>query len=169
MRIVVSEIPDEGLDVELKETPPSQEVRYAGPVHARLRIERKGSEVMVSGDVRSDVALECSRCLKPYVVRGSAPVSVVYRPAEGLSREEHYELKGDELETGFYRGDILDTDDILTEQVLLNLPMKPLCSQDCKGICPKCGIDRNVETCHCDLAERDPRFDKLKELLKRKE
>jgi uncharacterized protein len=47
--------------------------------------------------------------------------------------------------------------------------MKPLCSHDCKGICPKCGIDRNADSCHCDLAERDPRFDKLKELLKRKE
>jgi uncharacterized protein len=169
MRIVVSEIPDEGLEVELKETPPAQEVRYVAPLRARLRIDRQGTEVIVSGDVLSDVELECSRCLKPYVVRGRTPVSVVYRPAEGLGREDRYELKGDELETAFYRGDILDTDDVLTEQVLLSLPMKPLCSQDCKGICPRCGIDRNVETCRCDLVERDPRFDKLKELLKGKE
>ncbi len=169
MKIVVSEIPDEGLDIELKDTPPSRDVIFTAPVHGRLHVEKKGREVIVSGDVESEVELECSRCLTHYAARLSSPISVVYRPAEAFKKEEHHELKGDELETGFYRDDILDTDEIVTEQVLLAIPMKPLCSDDCRGICPKCGIDFNTDTCQCEIGEKDVRFEKLKELLKHKE
>lgn len=62
----------------------------------------------------------------------------------------------------------IDADETLTEQILLELPLKHLCKEDCKGLCPKCGKDLNKESCSCDTSEPDPRFDVLRKLLENK-
>lgn len=170
MKITVSEIPEEGLDIDITEKMRSDSVAVVSPVRASLRIEKTASsEVLVRGTVNADMELQCSRCLRPFVVNVKSEIEVVYHPAASISRDEHYELKSDELDMSFYKNDTLDTDEILEEQLLLNVPMKPLCSSDCKGICPKCGIDLNAGDCTCDFTETDPRLKVLEKLLKRKE
>ena len=62
----------------------------------------------------------------------------------------------------------IDADEALTEQILLELPLKHLCKEDCKGLCPKCGTDLNKSTCNCETKEPDPRFDVLRKLLENK-
>jgi uncharacterized protein len=94
---------------------------------------------------------------------------VVYHPADEISRHEQHELKSEELDTVFYTGDILETDDLLKDQLILNLPMKPLCSPDCKGLCPGCGADISTSACGCGESDVDPRFEILKKLKTEKE
>ncbi len=169
MKIVISEIPEEGIDVECNETITLESVKTASPVHADLNIRSIGSEVLVNGMLEGEVELLCSRCLNAYTMRVEQQINVVYEPSAVINKEEHHKLNRDELDTGFYKNDTLDTDEVLVEQLLLNLPMKPLCSPECKGICPKCGADLNVSGCNCDVSEIDTRLKVLEQLLKKKE
>ncbi|MBF0558335.1 MAG: DUF177 domain-containing protein [Nitrospirae bacterium] len=169
MKITISEIPEEGIDIELNESIALESAKMVSPLHAVLNIRTIGSEVLVSGTLDGDVELQCSRCLNAYTVKVQAPVNIVYEPSNTLNKDEHHRLKSDELDIGFYKNDTLDTEDVLVEQLLLNMPMKPLCSTECKGICPECGADLNVTSCNCSVSEVDPRLKVLEQLLKRKE
>jgi len=164
MKINISDIPKEGFDVELKETTGAGDT--ASPVRARLRIDKRDAEIVVKGDLEVEVRLQCSRCLKDFISSLSIPVDVVYHPVEELKAEDRYEVKTEELDTDFYAGEELDLLYLLNEQIALNTPMKPLCSDLCKGMCPKCGADLNVDNCRCTTGGIDPRFEALKKLLK---
>jgi len=165
MKVLISEIPEEGFDLELEETIESD--AFISPVNAWLKIQKIGDEVVVRGNLRTDVKLQCSRCLKGFRSVLSAPVDVVYHPVEELRGEDKHELKTEELDMGFYSEEELDLLDLLREQIILNLPMKSLCTDMCKGICLKCGTDLNAEGCSCIENEIDPRFEALKKLLDR--
>ncbi|TAN45512.1 MAG: DUF177 domain-containing protein [Nitrospirae bacterium] len=169
MKITVSEINEEGLELELNDQIESDALKLLSPVHSVLRIDRIAAEVTVKGVVSSKVALQCGRCLKNFDLELKSRIDDVYRPIQEMEKEVHAELKGDELDTGFYSGDVIDTDDVLIEQLLLSAPMKPLCSEDCKGICPVCGADLNTIQCDCEQGDGDPRFAVLKKLKERKE
>lgn len=169
MKVIISEIPEEGLELELTEKISSDEsITIASPVKASLKINKKGAEVIITGTAKGTVELQCSRCLKTFGMDIESRIDVVYHPASEINKEEHYELKGDELDTGFYKNDILDIDDLLREQLVLNVPMKPLCSEDCKGLCPRCGVNLNVTQCNCAVSEIDSRLAVLKQLLNKK-
>ncbi|NTU41696.1 MAG: DUF177 domain-containing protein [Nitrospirales bacterium] len=169
MKITVSEIPDEGLEIETQEMITSSEVSLVSPVEIVLHVQREGKDVLLHGMVKADVEQQCSRCLKNFTMTIESAVDVVYIPAEEAAQGDAHELKGDELETGFYKEDILDLDEVARDQLLLNIPMKPLCSPDCKGICPQCGADLSTDRCNCSTSELDPRLAVLKQLLKGKE
>jgi uncharacterized protein len=164
MKIIVSEIPVEGLDIELRETIKSDASSF--PARAQMKIKKVGAEVVISGTIEADLELQCSRCLKDFRSMLTIPVNVVYNPVEILKGEDKHELKVDELDMGFYSGDELDLLDLVKEQIILNLSMKPLCSESCKGICLKCGTDLNANTCSCTDKGTDPRLEVLKKLLK---
>jgi uncharacterized protein len=164
MKVLIPQIPKEGLDLELQETTESDTI--VSPIRARLRIEKVGAEVIVKGNVIADVKLQCSRCLKDFQGVLSVPVDVIYHPVEELKGEDKHEIKSGELDMDFYSGEELNLPDILTEQILLNLPMKPLCTDLCKGICLKCGTDLNESDCSCNVKDIDPRLETLKKLLK---
>jgi uncharacterized protein len=168
MKIIISEIPEDGLELELKENIFSDAVKILSEIHAFLRIDRKDSGVLVKGTLSGDVELQCSRCLKDFSANIKSSIDVVYHPVEDIRKVEHHELKGDELDTIFYKGDVLDTDNLLIEQLILNMPMKPLCSSQCKGICPKCGTDLNTAQCGCETKDTEQRFEILKQLLTKK-
>jgi len=169
MKIAVSDITDEGLDLAFEKTVRSELLSILSPVRVALRVDKFGAEVLAKGEVKTRVELQCSRCLKDFPRDMDVTVNVVYHPAEELKGDERHEVKDDELDMGFYQGDELDVDDLVMEQILLNVPMKPLCSEACKGICPKCGDDLNVKTCNCERRELDPRLEVLKKLLDGKE
>jgi|Deesub1362A_J573_1020465.scaffolds.fasta_scaffold00275_38 uncharacterized protein len=165
MKILVSEIPEEGLDLEDEETIESDTGVFL-KAKLILRVERISSEVFLKGNISTELELVCSRCLKEFISDISIPLDLTYRPIEEMTVEEKYELSHDELDTGFYKNDELDLYEISKEQVLLSIPMKPLCSTSCKGICPKCGADLNEKTCGCDLKQTDPRLQILDKYLK---
>jgi uncharacterized protein len=166
MKIVIPDIPKEGVDVDIQETITFTGVPFT--VHTLLRVEKMGSEVMVTGDLKAEGELQCSRCLKKFAGDISVPVDVVYRPVEELKGEDHHEITSEELDSDFYSGDELDIINLLKEQVALNIPMKPLCNDLCRGLCPNCGADLNVTACSCSQRTVDPRFEKLGKLLKKR-
>jgi len=163
MKVIVSDIPKDGLDLAVQETIESDII--SSPITARLKIERIGPEVIVRGDLTATATLQCSRCLKNYYRIISVPVDVVYHPVEELKGEDTHEIKIEELDLDFYSGEELDLIDLLKEQIVLNMPMKPLCTDSCKGICPKCGTDLNVDKCKCNIQNIHLRFESLKKLL----
>jgi uncharacterized protein len=169
MKVIISEIPEEGIEIELNEKLPTGAFKILSPVKGFLKIDKIGTELSVKGIENADIEQQCSRCLNTFITNIKVQINVVYHPVVNIGKEEHHELKGDELNTGFYKGDVLDTDDLLAEQMLLNIPMKPLCSTDCKGICPKCGADLNIKQCNCVVSEIDSRLAVLKQLLGKKD
>jgi uncharacterized protein len=163
MKIIISEIPDDGLDVELNENLTFD--TGSSPVQAHLTIKKVGTEVMVSGNILTDIELQCSRCLKDFRSMCSFPFEAIFHPIEQLKEEEKHKLNVEELDMGFYSRDELDLFDIIKEQILLNLPIKALCNDLCKGICLQCGADLNVDDCGCSKKDIDPRLVSLKKLL----
>lgn len=164
MKVLISQIPEEGFDLDLQETTESDTI--VSPISARLRIEKVSTELIVKGNVIADVKLQCSRCLKDFRSVLSVPVDVIYHPVEELKGEDKHEIKSEELDMDFYSGEELDLLELLTEQIVLNLPMKPLCTDLCKGICLKCGTDLNEGSCSCNVKDIDSRLETLKKLLK---
>ena len=120
--------------------------------------------------------LECSRCVTPYPFAQHQPIGLRLRqrptppaaaaPARpGRSArptEEDLELSDEELDVVLFDEPVLPLEEIAREQVLIGLPMKPLCREDCRGLCPNCGTDWNVASCACDEKTVDPRLEALK-------
>lgn len=112
--------------------------------------------------------LECPRCLGPSPVEVEAEIELLIQPKSEEPVAGELALEEADLGVLYLEGEILDTDPILTEQIQLNVPMTQLCRQDCMGLCPQCGIDRNVESCDCEDVG-DPRWDALTALRDRLE
>lgn len=166
MRLIVSDIPEEGLEEESDVPVVTGERTEPDIAHSSLRFMKFGKRVLVEGSVRVSVSMKCSRCLRDL----SCPLDIAfkeeYSPSEELDREGEHELQGSELNLGFYSNDEIDTGELVKEQVLLALPMKPLCSVECKGICPSCGANLNEVACRCGAEKIDPRLAPLKHFMK---
>jgi uncharacterized protein len=166
MKIAIADIPDEGLSVDIKEIFSGEDLHLLSPVVAHLELNRRGKEIIVEGDLKAELGLQCSRCLKDFTRTLDIPVNVVYHSIEEIGSEKHG-LKDDEMDMGFYKGEELDLQELLSEQILLNIQMKPLCSERCKGICPQCGADLNTGQCSCEKKEGDSRLAELKKFLEK--
>lgn len=170
MKIQMSEIPEEGLDIEGEENVEAETGGAAGKAVFKLRVDKAGTEVRLRGTIETQLSLECSRCLERFDTGLSLPVDLVFVPAEDIEKVEGRELVRDELNTGFYRENEIDLAEIVGEQVLLSIPMKPLCKESCKGICPVCGTNLNEKACSCARQTGDERMQALKKYFeKRKE
>lgn len=165
MKILLSDITEDGLDTEFNETIETDVIRMLSPLKAKLRIDKVSSEILVNGSLSALVEMQCSRCLNNFTNKTDININVVYHPVEELKGEDRHEIKDDELDTGFYRDEQLDISELLKEQLILSLPMKPLCSESCRGICFRCGKNLNIDSCECRQEEPDPRLAKLKKLL----
>ncbi len=108
--------------------------------------------------------LTCTRCLAPVErpVEDEIELAIETSAAEPMLGE--HELTSSDLRTLFLEGDELDTTPILMEQLQLNIPMKPLCREQCAGLCPQCGADRNEAPCDCEERNVDPRWQALEQL-----
>lgn len=168
MKIIISEIPEEGLDISLEaETLHSEIVKVVSPLKGELRIDKIGKEVVVRGKTAVSVELICSRCLNTFEKFFDLDIFTTYHPISELLSDEVYELHEEEMEVDFYSGDELDVDALIEEEIILSIPMKPLCKTDCKGLCPSCGADLNIKECGCAQDNIDERFEVLKKLLKK--
>ncbi|MGE5674995.1 MAG: YceD family protein [Mycobacterium leprae] len=140
---------------------------FPDPFTGEAEIWNAGDRLLVQAKLRGEVVAECSRCLSPFRL----PLKVAFDEefVEGNPEDERVAEEGDEDRTlSYYQGDAIDLSDSLRENVLLELPMKPLCSEECKGLCPTCGTNLNEGPCKCTHTEAvDPRFLELQKLLKR--
>ena len=143
--------------------------RIVAPVALNLEIHKDKNRFRLLGDLRTELELACSRCLEPFRMRVDASFDVRYLPASEMSTEEERELQDEDVETSYYRDDAIDLGELLREQFYLALPMKPLCAEDCRGLCSECGTNLNTGTCECASAWKDPRLAPLEAFVKRKE
>ena len=143
------------------------ELELVAPLEAKGSAEllpHTDGEVRVQGRYRAEVATQCDRCLGRARFSLDQPFDLFYRPMSFIAREEEVEIDEGEAEIGFYEGGGIELEDILREQVLLALPMQRICSDECKGICPVCGRNRNEAECQCRVDNSDDRWAALRKL-----
>jgi len=165
VNIRIHDIDVDGLDVEFNEDESWGEfLPPHGPVFAALRIERSHEYIRVRGTVSVVVKQECSRCLEEFNWPVEAAIESILIPRSALGDEESRELTGEDLDLRTYEGEEFSVDEIVAEQIVLSLPVKPLCAEGCKGLCPSCGVNKNRETCACESPRDDHPFAALKNL-----
>jgi uncharacterized protein len=148
--------------------PQDEDYRVATPVELSMDIERAGVGVFrVTGRAVTRLELECGRCLDEFEIPVDARFELRYVPQPDVAADEEREIAEDDLTTSFYRERTLDVIEMLREQFQLALPMKPLCAESCRGLCPECGANLNRTACECKPKWVDPRLEPLKELLNR--
>jgi len=143
-----------------------ERVTLEGPVNYRFRIVRAYDMIEVDGVVQTEVGLTCSRCLGQYSAPLNEAFSLTYAETlpriEDESDEEEVELTADELGVVLLDGESFDLTEPLLENLLVALPLQPLCHEGCKGLCPHCGTDLNLASCQCEAPQFDTRFSALK-------
>jgi uncharacterized protein len=149
----------------------SENVQQVGLLNWSASAERAGNEIRIAGSLNTSVELPCSRCLEAARIAISKPFDLFFRQRdeEMFDEDEEIELTERETRTAFFTGTQLAVSDILREQILLALPMKALCTVDCKGLCPRCGTNLNSCTCNCPTENFSPHMDTLLEIKRRLE
>ena len=140
--------------------------RIVAPVVLDLEIHKDKEKFRLVGRTRTELELACSRCLEPFRMPVDSAFDLRYLPAAEMSADDEREVQEEDLETSYYRDDQIDLNELLREQFYLALPMKPLCREDCKGLCAQCGTNLNTGTCACAAEWEDPRLAPLKGLIK---
>ena len=136
-----------------------------GSLSAKISVSREDRKYVAEGHLSGNLRIVCDRCLEIYTL----PVSRNFRlfllpPASSEPVQGETELSKKDLAAGFIASEKIDSDDIIREQIYLSLPMKLLCSENCAGLCSRCGVNLNVETCKCREKGGHPAFLKLKAL-----
>jgi uncharacterized protein len=160
--------------VRFDETLEAGQIDFAGedlvqtsPLHAvglGELLAHSDGELRIQGRYTVEMAAQCDRCLGQARFPLDATFDLFYKPTSAIAREEEVEIDDGEAEIGFYEGSGIELEDILREQVLLALPMQRVCSDDCKGICPACGKNRNETKCDCRTETTDDRWGALRNL-----
>jgi uncharacterized protein len=137
--------------------------RLIEPARLAAVLHKDADRYRLVGRLTSRLEVPCSRCLEPFTVTVDAPLDLRYLPqALAGNRDEDPD---DDPTTTFYTGDQIDLAQVVREQCYLALPMKPLCKDDCQGLCPMCGTNLNVERCSCQQTWVDPRLAGLQALV----
>ena len=144
---------------------PQDDYALAAPVRLTLRVFKDGVKYRLVGRLASTLQLACCRCLEAFEAPVDLPIDLLYLPQSENDGEGESEIADEDLSTAFYREEQINLDLMVREQFQLSLPMKPLCRDDCHGLCPVCGINRNRERCGCDTSWHDPRLAALETLL----
>jgi uncharacterized protein len=167
-----ADLPRDYLDALLRADPPT-EFHANGLAHVRGRATKMGRKVLVQGKFTVPISGSCRRCLRQVVLDEPVELIRTYVP-EARPPQEH---KGAQVEASFdpetvdeeiYSGKEIDLTPALREQILLSIPPPPLCRDECKGLCPRCGKDLNESGCGCDRSAMDPRWAGLKAIQPQK-
>jgi uncharacterized protein len=139
-------------------------LRQAGELKVQGVATLREREIHLRGKLAGALELECARCLEAGRQKVEREFNLFYQPLAESPKGEEIEVPRGEEDIAFFSGAGLLLEDVVREQVLLSLPMRYLCREDCRGLCPQCGCNRNRETCQCRPADSDPRWDALKRL-----
>ena len=178
--IDIPRIPPEGLDLDEALEPAALHLlddadvalRPGGRMAGHVDVV-DGTTVHLRGRLSGTIEVECARCLERYAVALGQELDLFYMPrvlGQPEAQEEEVELSDRDVVVGYYDGERLDLGEVLREQVLLALPLKPLCREDCQGLCPRCGRNRNLSACGCAPEEEpgDSRLEPLRRLIDKK-
>ncbi len=141
-----------------------KDLRLTEPTEIRGEIHREGNEVELRGELDAKIETACSRCLKPVVLPVHVHFAERFVPAVSWRAEEQHELREEDLNLSVFDGEAIELDELLREEILLAMPGHVLCREECKGLCPVCGIDRNMDSCRCETRRLDSRWQALREV-----
>jgi len=154
------------------------EVRQRAPIRTKGRAELVEEhcgkrevikDIRLRGHLSTALELQCARCIEPVAQNIDRAFELLYRPLGTDAGRDELSVTDAEAEIGYYQGDGLLLEDVLREQILLALPLKVTCREECKGLCPQCGKNLNQELCSCTAPVEDPRWEALKEIRGRLE
>ena len=180
MEFTVSDLEKEPVEFDVQLAPGGidfgEEAEQEGPLAASGRAEviheHRGpreivADIRLKGSYAGNFSSPCARCLEPVTIPVSADYDLIFRPLGADAGSSARSISAQETEIGYYQGDSLLLEDVLREQVLLSLPPRTLCKPDCKGLCPHCGANRNLQPCSCEEGSNDPRWKALTGLRNR--
>ena len=172
MKFRIEEIPPEGRKEEYLESESwieerlgdegKRNFRLCGPIRIRVSLSRTGRVVLIHSRSEVQVDWVCARCLEPFPLTLTSEYSTSLKPKPDSALAEELELSREDLATEFYQGEEIDITPLMQDQVLLSLPSKALCREECRGLCPHCGTNLNRQRCQCEEQFMDPRFATLK-------
>jgi uncharacterized protein len=131
-------------------------------------VRQKGDRVHAYGKVTARAQVECDRCLKLIELPIESSFKLEYVTAEDYKAQQDFELTEEDLNLSIFDGEGIDLDELVTEELLLAVPDHVLCTENCKGRCAVCGVNKNSTECGCDTHEVDPRWAGLKKLVNSK-
>ena len=169
MEFLVSDLEREPIDFDVVLAPGAidlaQEARQTAELatsgRAEVLHEHRGprdilADIRLRGSFSGVFQAPCARCLEPVDLPLQAEFDLIFRPGEADAEAPERSITAPETEIGYYQGDSLSLEDVLREQVLLSLPVRTLCKPGCKGLCPRCGENRNSTACNCDEGPATP-------------
>lgn len=172
MRIRVDEIPESGRRLHFHWDqsrfslflPPEDPfpVELARPLNVNLEIRKEVDHIRITGTIEGVLRTACHRCLTVFTRPLNETVDIYLVEEEESLSEEEIELEMEDLDYEFFDGEVIEIDRLVVEQVFLTLPLKVLCSEECKGLCPRCGANLNEDSCHCPRDSLDSPFSILK-------
>lgn len=145
---------------------PAHEFHLCRPIGVRLSYYRAGMELFFEGELDAPIAAVCARCAEEFTSDIRRRFRFVLAP-RALGADETSDLGEEDLEFSTYEGEGIDLTPLIREQLLLALPTRPLCSDSCRGLCPRCGANLNNAQCKCAAETGDPRLAPLKGLRER--
>jgi uncharacterized protein len=168
MKVRWEDIPPEGREIAVDELPPiclqgsygevEQETEVSSETKGKLLFQRTPSGIEVTGRIRTALSFHCARCLKEFILPVEFEFGECFILMQDAPRDEDKELLQEDMDISFVPEGGIEPKDIVEEQIWLNIPMKPLCHDGCKGLCSICGADLNLGECGCDHWQSDPRF-----------
>lgn len=151
-------LPVEDVDLELPNARVTRLVRLIGTA------VKSSSGVVIRGNVTGLIEIDCDRCLEPVEQPLDIELDLEFEPIQRLDGGANLELHASDMKVDALDGSEIDIAEIAREQILLDMPQQFFCSEDCKGLCEKCGTNLNVKNCDCENEEIDPRWAALKNL-----
>jgi uncharacterized protein len=171
LKINVSKIPEGGMAIGFERSgawflenlagaePPDF---VPGKIDVACRAWRMRDSVFIEGTVSTEARMPCCRCLETTALPLAAAFKYIFAPPPDQTQDEK-ELSAEDLDYEYYEGDIIDLDQVIVEQIMLQVPLKPLCGESCRGLCPHCGANLNKTSCGCRGEVFDERLAVLKQ------
>jgi uncharacterized protein len=174
MRIRVDEIPESGRTLRLhwdeeklrQFVPPDDpfNLKLIRPVNVVLDVNKSTDHIRITGKIEGSLEVDCHRCLRTFSFPLNEDVDLYLIEGDQEAEDEEKEIDLEEPAYEFFDGEVIEIDQLIAEQIFLTLPVKVLCSEDCKGICPGCGANLNEEACQCKADSSRSPFAKLESL-----
>lgn len=171
MRVRVDEIPESGRFLHFhwdedrlsQFLPPEDpfDLELVRPVNVDLEIQKRTDHIRITGTIHGVLRLSCHRCLKPFQWPLDETVDLFLVEEQKAPQDEEIEFDDEDLDFEFFDGETIEIDQLVAEQIFLGLPFKALCSEDCRGICPRCGVNLNDEECRCAADRKSSAFSQL--------
>ncbi|MBI5968944.1 MAG: DUF177 domain-containing protein [Deltaproteobacteria bacterium] len=136
--------------------------RFISPITVHLSLSKLGNTILVKSRAEAKVEWSCARCLEIFSLGLTSEYSTILKPKPGFSLQGEVVFTREDVETEFYEGEEIDLTSLVQDQVLLALPQKALCREECRGLCPRCGKNLNREVCECAVGFVDPRLEILR-------